>query len=134
MSTNNYKFCVKRALKSKQPIKYRILAYVIFNEGKTSKEIARALHLKRSTVRSYLTKLFHEAEVDHNQLMRSRKEREWGIEREWNEQPSMISGLFMTKKEYSDFKKTDAYREHITDTHSPQLIHEIIMSIMRDKN
>lgn len=115
---NDYNFVKRRALKSNAPIKYSILAYVIYNQGKTPREISRALRLKFSTVRTYLNILFHEAEVnrhkhyydDKDQYHKS-KEFLYIIEQEFNEQPSIMSGLFMTAKEYKEFKESDTFKE-----------------------
>lgn len=102
------------ASKTKSPKKYSILAYVHLNGPCTAKQIAYGLHFKRNTVRTLLTKLFCEAEVDYNKYFQKKnEEREWVTEQEWCEQKSILFGIFMTKKEYNDFKKSDAFKEYL---------------------
>ena len=112
---NTYKFYLKRAKKSKAPVKYSILAYIMTHEKPTARQIAKALHLKLNTVRRNLTKLFHEAEVnklDYDENGESVKELRWCLEWEWNEQPSILTGLFMTQKDYQEFKNTDTFKKN----------------------
>lgn len=128
----NWKYLIKKARSTKTPIKYSILAYVLFNSPVTAKQIAKGLHLKRTTVRTYLTKLFHEAEVDfikYDDNGKTTGEKRWCIEREWNEQPSILNGVFMTQKEFNEFKKTDTYKEAIENPNPPDRIHKILMEI-----
>ena len=109
------KFYLRRARDSRYPIKYSILAYIMVNGASTVRQIAKSLHLKHTTVRSYLNKLFHEAEVgcaDYDDNGEYSKEKYYYLELEWNEQASILSGLFMTQKDYNDFKKTDAFKEN----------------------
>lgn len=115
---NWYKWALKKAKKTKSPVKYSILAYVMYSDENliTARKISRALHLKLSTTRTYLNKLFHEAEVDCGdydpETGKLSKEKLWDIEREWNEQPSILTGLFMTQKDYKEFKQSDSYKEN----------------------
>jgi hypothetical protein len=121
---NSFKFYLRRANKSSSPIKNKILAYVIYNEDKnpTAKQIAKGLKLKFSTVRSYLNILYHEAEINHkdyyfdsNDKVIKTKELVYFIEREFNEQPSLMCGLFMDKKDFKIFKASDTYQEILKD-------------------
>jgi len=108
------KLLLEMAKKTKSPKKYSILAYVAWKEGCTAKQIANGLHIKRTTVRSILTKLFNEAEVDYNKFLQKKNEaRIWFIEQEWCEQQSILKGIFMTQNEYKEFKKSDAFREYL---------------------
>jgi DNA-binding MarR family transcriptional regulator len=108
------KTMLEMAKKTKSPKKYSILAYIHLNESCTSIQIANGLHFKRSTVRSYLTKLFYEAEIDFNKYMQKKNEKRlWFIEREWCEQQSILKGIFMTQKEYKEFKDSEIFKEYL---------------------
>ena len=108
------KTLVEMAKKTKSPKKYSILAYIHLNESCNVIQIANGLHLKRTTVRAYLTKLFYEAEIDYNKYMQKKNEkRVWFIEREWCEQQSLLQGIFMTKKEYKEFKDSDIFKQYL---------------------
>lgn len=132
---SNWKYLLKRAKKSKSPIKNSILAYIHVNSPVTAKQTAKSLRLKHTTVRSYLTKLFHEAEVDFIKFDdngKTKGEKRWIIESEWNEQPSIMNGLFMTQKVFNEFKKTNTYKDVIRSPNPPERIHDIIMEIKRN--
>lgn len=108
------KTMLEMAKKTKSPKKYSILAYIHLNESCTAIHIANGLHFKRSTVRAYLTKLFYEAEIDFNKYMQKKNEkRVWFIEREWCEQQSILKGIFMTPKEYKEFKASEIFKEYL---------------------
>ena len=105
---------IEMAKKTKSPKKYSILAYIHWKEQCTATQIANGLHIKHATVRSYLTKLFHEAEIDYNKFLQKKNEqRIWFIEREWCEQQSILKGIFMTPKEYQEFRKTEWFKEYL---------------------
>lgn len=120
---NPYNFCMSRAKRSSSPIKYKILVHIMFNgnEKNTARHISKALKIKLSTVRTYLNILFHEAEINKRKWYHDKNqdklihtnESVYFIESEWNEQPTIISGLFMTAKEYSEFKKSKTWTDEV---------------------
>lgn len=129
---NANKFLMKRAKGSSSPKKYMILAYIMIRDHPpTAREIGKALKIKLTTVNSYLNTLFHEAEIDHhdyyfdsNDQYIKTKEFVYSIEREFNEQPSLMSGLFMTQKEYDVFKNNQEVKEWLIrfKTESPEYL------------
>ncbi len=102
---NAEKFNLRCAKKSSSPKKYLVYATILNSESNhlTAREIQKKTHLKLSTVRTYLIKLFHEAEIDKIKDYHLMKY-VYGIELEYNEQPTILNCIFCDSKMKSNIE------------------------------